>query len=112
MFTIPLPVSSLPPPSGGLRVRFHTDRPAGTSAGTAPRQHPRITLIREFAQDLCERTDSVPRDETRGLVEHFARDIRHILKVDMCDLAGADAINIFELIVARPKVVAIEKNPK
>src|SRR5207247_8281488 len=73
-------------------------------------KRPRVTFVREFAQDLCEWAYPVARDETRGLVEHFARHIRHVLKVDVRDLAGADAINIVELIVARPKVVAVEEN--
>src|SRR2546426_11602237 len=43
-------------------------------------------------------------------VEHFARHIRHVLKVGVRDLARTDAINIVELIVAGPKVVVIEEN--
>src|SRR5206468_9324168 len=68
-------------------------------------KRPRVTFIREFAQDACEWTYPVARYKTRGLVEQFARHIRHVLKVSVRDLAGTDAVDIVQLIVAGPEVV-------
>src|SRR5262250_3230549 len=55
------------------------------------RQRSRVASFGEFTQDLCKRAHSIARDEAGGLVEQFTRDIRHVLKVDVCDLAWVNA---------------------
>ncbi|PYS36181.1 MAG: hypothetical protein DMG14_25230, partial [Acidobacteria bacterium] len=65
------------PPLQLDRPEFHQVRSPEFRQEKLHGKRPRVTLVRELAQDLCEWAHPVARDETQCLVVHFAWHIRH-----------------------------------
>ena len=72
----------------------------------------RHSLVGKLAKNPGQRTDSVAGNEPGCVIEQLPRDIGNILKVDVPDFSRTDLIEILELVVAGPEVIAVKQRSK
>src|SRR5947208_10371829 len=69
-----------------------------------------VALLGELAEDPRERRHAVAGNDPRRLAEQLTRHVGHVLEMHVADFTGLEQIEILELTLARPEVIAVEQD--